>query len=94
MALSNAPTIRWIERTPALHEARATLRDGHDVYVGYVATDPGMGLGDDVWRGYVGVGFGPVGVGPRDVMRRVVEEHAVEALESGHGEREAADDAS
>jgi len=47
-----------------------------------------------VWRGYVGVGFGPVGVGPRDVMRRVVEEHAVEALESGHGEREAADDAS
>ena len=83
MALSNAPTIRWIERTPALHEARATLLDGHDVYVGYVATDPGKGLSDNVWRGYVDVGFICVGRGPRDVMRRAVEQHAVEALAQG-----------
>ncbi len=28
--------MRWIEYSPFLHEARATLPDGHDVYVGYV----------------------------------------------------------
>ncbi len=83
MSMSTAPVIRWIERSPDLHEARVTLPDGRDLYVGYVATDPGMDLsmGHDVWRGYVGVGFIPVGMGPRDVMRRAVEQRVAEALE-------------
>ena len=76
---AQSPLIRWIERTLALHEARATLPDGHDVYVDYVATD--VGLGDAVWRGYVGRGFIPVGLGPRDVMQRTVEQRVTEALE-------------
>jgi len=75
------PTIRWIERSPKLHEARATLPDGRDPYVGYVATDPGMGLGDDVWRGYVGRSFEPVGMGPRVAMQEAVVRRALEVLE-------------
>ncbi len=67
--MSAAPAIRWIERSPYLHEARVVLPNGHDVYAGYVAASPGQGI----WRGYVGVGFSPVGVGPRGVMQRAVE---------------------
>ncbi len=75
--MSAALATRWIERSPALYEARVTLPHGTDAYVGYVATTPGH----DVWRGDVGVGFIPVGMGPRNVMRRVVEQRAAEALE-------------
>jgi len=75
--MSAALAIRWIECSPSLHEARVTLPDGTDTYVGYVAVSPG----DDVWRGYVGVGFIPVGMGPYNVMRRVVEQRVAEALE-------------
>jgi len=42
--------IRWIESAPDLFEARVTLPDGHDMYVGYVASASGA----VVWRGYVG----------------------------------------
>ncbi len=44
------PLIRWIERSPYLHEARVTTADDTDLYAGYVATTTGA----DVWCGYVG----------------------------------------
>jgi len=75
--MSAALAIRWIERSPSLHEARVTLPDGTDPYVGYVAVMPG----DDVWRGYVGVEFIHVGMRPRAVMQRVVAQSVAEALE-------------
>jgi len=55
-----AGTIRWLERSPYLHEARVTTTDGADLYAGYVAVTPGA----DVWRGYVHRGFVPLGLGP------------------------------
>jgi hypothetical protein len=61
--------MRWIERSPYLHEARLTTADGADLYAGYVAVSPGY----DDWRGYVGRGFLHVGVGPRPVVQRMVE---------------------
>ena len=69
--------IWWREESPSLHAAYITTAQGRDLYVGYVATM----LGVDVWRGYVGVGFIPVGMGPRDVMRRVVEQRVLATLE-------------
>jgi len=75
--MSPALAIRWIERSPSLHEARVTLPDGTDAYVGYVAVSPG----EDAWRGYVGSTFTRVGMGPRNVMWRVVEQRVAEALE-------------
>ncbi len=47
------------------------------MYVGYVA----VWAGSDDWRGYVGINFTPVGVGPLPTMRRTVEEHMREILE-------------
>jgi len=81
--------IHWIERSPDLHEARVTLPDGTDAYVGYVAVSPG----EDAWRGYVGSTFVRVGMGPRGVMQRAVEQRAAEALGRVTG-REGADCAS
>jgi len=75
--MSPALAIRWIERSPALYEARVTLPDGTDAYVGYVAVSPG----EDAWRGYVGSTFTRVEKGPRNVMWRVVEQRVAEALE-------------
>jgi len=75
--MSPALAIRWIERSPALYEARVTLPDGTDAYVGYVAVSPG----EAAWRGYVGSTFVRVGMGPRGVMRRPVEQRVAEALE-------------
>jgi len=72
--------IRWIERSPYLHEARLTTANGADLYAGYVATAPGA----DVWRGYVGRGFVPLGMGPRTVMQAAVERRVREIL--AHGE--------
>jgi hypothetical protein len=69
-----APLIRWIERSPDLHEARVTTDAGADLYAGYVAVTPGA----DVWRGYVGRGFVPLGVGPREVMQAAVEQRVAE----------------
>ncbi len=60
--------IYWIERSPYLHEARLTTADGADLYAGYVAVTPGT----DVWRGYIGRGFVPLGMGPRTVMQAAV----------------------
>ncbi len=71
--------IHWIERSPYLHEARATTADGADLYGGYVATAPG----DDVWRGYVGRGFVPLGMGPLTVMQAAVEQGARDILAQG-----------
>ncbi len=36
--------IRWIERSPYLHEARLTAADGADLYAGYVAVTPGAAM--------------------------------------------------
>jgi len=74
--MSQDITIVWRQESPSLHAAYITTAQGRDLYVGYVATGPDT----DVWRGYVGVGFIPVGMGPRDVMQRVVAQRAAEAL--------------
>ncbi len=80
--MSAVPMIHWIERSPYLHEARLTTTDGADLYAGYVAVTPGT----DVWRGYVGRGFIPLGMGPLMVMQRAVEQRALEMW--GQGKRE------
>ncbi len=74
--MSPTLAIRWIERSPDLHEARATLPDGRERYVGYVAVTPGAAG----WRGYVGQDFELVGVGPLEAMRRAVQQRVAEAL--------------
>ncbi len=72
--------IHWVERLPSsLQEARLTLPDGRDLYVGYVAQTPGR----EEWRGYVGTDFESVGVGSQSVMRRAVEQRVRELLTSG-----------
>ncbi len=75
--MSHEPLIRWIERSPYLHEARLTTASGADLYAGYVAVSPGY----DGWRGYVGRGFVPLGAGPRTVMQAAVEQGARDILE-------------
>jgi len=85
--MSAAPVIHWIERSPYLHEARLTADDGADLYAGYVAVSPGY----DDWRGYVGRGFIPVGLGSRPEMQAAVEQHARDVLAQGEG-RHRADD--
>ncbi len=72
-------TIRWIERSPFLHEGRLTTADGADLYAGYVAMTPGAA----VWRGYVGRGFVPLGMGPRTVMQAAVEQRVRDMLAEG-----------
>jgi len=68
--------IRWIERSPYLHEARLTTADGADLYAGYVAVTPGAA----VWRAYVGRGFIPLGQAPFPVMQRAVEQRVAEIM--------------
>ncbi len=77
MFMSKAPMIHWIERAPYLHEARVTTDDGADLYVGYIAVTAGTAL----WRGYAGRGFVPLGMGPRTVMQRAVEQRVAEILQ-------------
>ncbi len=79
MFMSKAPLLRWIERSPYLHEARFTTTDGADLYAGYVAVSPGY----DDWRGYVGRGFIPAGLGPRTEMQAAVERRVAEILAQG-----------
>jgi len=74
--MSTTPPIRWTERGPDLLEARAVLPDGRDVYVGYIAASPGQ----RAWRGYVGRGFVPLGMGPRTVMQRAVEQRVADSV--------------
>jgi len=76
-----APLICWIERSLYLHEARVITADGADLYAGYVAVTPG----DDVWRGYVGRGFIPLGMGARPEMRAAVERRVTEILHGNDG---------
>ena len=64
-----------------------TTADGADLYAGYVAVTPGT----DVWRGYVGRGFVPLGMGPRAVMQAAVEQCVRDMLAQGEG-RHRADD--
>jgi hypothetical protein len=71
--------IRWLERSPYLHEARVTTADGADLYAGYVAVMPGT----DVWRGYIGRGFVPLGVGPRMEIQAAVEQQVTATLHRG-----------
>ncbi|MDQ2828595.1 MAG: hypothetical protein M3Y74_06055 [Chloroflexota bacterium] len=68
--------IRWIERSPYLHEARLTTAEGADLYAGYVAVTPGAA----VWRAYVGRGFVPLGMGPLTEMQAAVEERVAEIM--------------
>jgi hypothetical protein len=91
--MSRDSVVRWIERSPYLHEARATLPDGQDVYLGYIAMTPGAA----VWRGYVDHDFEPVGLGLPSVLRKAVEQRACEATRGsvvGDAGREAAHHAS
>jgi len=74
--MSTTAVIRWIERSPYVHEARLTTAEGADLYAGYVAVSPGY----DDWRGYVGRGFIPVGMGPRTEMQAAVERRVVEIM--------------
>jgi hypothetical protein len=74
MFMSKAPMIHWIERSPYLHEARVTTADGADLYAGYIAVTPGAA----VWRGYVGRGFTPLGIGPLTEMQAAVEQRVTE----------------
>ncbi len=55
-----------------------TTDDGADLYAGYVAVTPGA----DVWRGYVGRGFIPLGMGARPEMQAVVAQQVMEMLQS------------
>jgi len=71
--------IRWIERSPYLHEARVTTADGADLYAGYVAVTPGAA----VWRAYVGRGFVPLGQAPFPVMQRLVAQMVVDIMRNG-----------
>jgi len=41
--MNAASLIRWIERSPYLHEARVTIADGADLYAGYVGVTPVRG---------------------------------------------------
>ncbi len=75
--MTTASAIRWIERSPYLHEARVTTTDGRDIFAGYIAASPDEG----VWRGYVGRGFVPLGSGPRTVMQRAVAQRIAELLQ-------------
>ncbi len=85
--MSTTPPIRWVERGPDLYEARAVLPDGRDAYVGYVAVTSGTAL----WRGYVGVAFSPLGMGPLIVMQRAVEQRVADILkDDGTGQQRAA----
>jgi hypothetical protein len=77
--MSTPPVIHWIARAPDLYEARAVLPNGRDVFAGYIAASPGEG----VWRGYVGADFSPVGMGPRGVMQRAVEQRVAEIIQRG-----------
>ncbi len=77
--MSKVPLLRWIERSPYVHEARLTTAEGADLYVGYVAVSPGY----DDWRGYVGRGFIPVGLGPHTEMQVAVERRVAEIMQRG-----------
>ncbi len=48
------------------------------VYVGYVARDVG-----DIWRGYLGIDFVPVGVGEREALQEMIEERAWDLMRAG-----------
>lgn len=76
--------IPWLERAPDLYEARVVLPHGRDVFTGYIAAS----LGQGIWRGYVGVGFSPVGVGPRGVMQRAVEQGVADLLQDGSADQQ------
>ncbi len=69
--MSQNLAITWRDESPSLHAAYITTVQGQEIYAGYVAVSPGY----DDWRGYVGRGFIPVGLGPRAVMQRLVEQH-------------------
>ncbi len=75
--MNAASVIRWIERSPYLHEARVTTTDGADLYAGYVAVTPG----DDVWRAYVGRGFIPLGIGSLTEMQAAVAQRVAEIMD-------------
>ncbi len=77
--MSTVAVIRWMVRSPYLLEARVTTTDGADLYAGYVAVTPGT----DAWRGYVGRGFVPLGIGPRTVMQRAVAQRVADLLQGG-----------
>jgi len=84
--MNAASLIRWIERSPYLHEARVTTAAGADLYAGYVAATPGA----DARRGYVGRGFVPLGMGQRTEMQVAVENRVTDILKDGGADQQLA----
>ncbi len=66
--------IQWREEVPHLYAAQLVDAEGVAFYVGYVAEGPGS----DVWRGYLGPMFTPVGMGPRKSVQQAIEQRALE----------------
>jgi len=76
--------IQWREEAPHLYAAQVVDADGAAVYVGYVAAGPGP----DLWRGYLGRTFTPIGMGPRARVQESLERRARAILERGVSARE------
>jgi len=77
--------IQWREEAPHLYAAQIVDEEGVAIYVGYVAEGPGS----DVWRGYLGRIFTPVGMGPRAAVRAAVEQRVRDMLADGEDRRHA-----
>ncbi len=75
--------IQWREEAPHLYAAQLVDAEGVAFYVGYVAEGPGS----DVWRGYLGRTFTPVGMGSRAAVQAAVEQRAVEIMRQGREDR-------
>jgi len=73
--------IHWREEAPHLYAAQLVDADGAAVYVGYVAAGPDQ----DLWRGYLGRTFTPVGMGPRARVQQAIEQRARAILGQGVG---------
>ncbi len=75
--------IQWREEAPHLYAAQIVDEEGVAIYVGYVAEGPGS----DVWRGYLGRTFTPVGMGPRVSVQGAIEHRVVEIMRHGGEDR-------
>jgi len=64
--------IHWREEAPHLYAAQVVDADGAAIYVGYVAAGPGH----DLWRGYLGRTFMPIGMGSRARVQQAIEQRA------------------
>ncbi len=76
--------IHWREEAPHLYAAQVVDADSAAVYVGYVAAGPSP----DLWRGYLGRIFTPIGMGLRARVQQAIERRACAILEGGVSARE------